>query len=89
VSVLRGDVLERAVQRDHFKFVWDGSRVRTVYSFASDVQYFRKICAGSPRSWRPSGHAPASPRHGGMCDGTALIGCSIAADQRCSRLRET
>ena len=39
VSVLRGDVLERAVQRDHFKFVWDGSRVRTVYSFASDVQY--------------------------------------------------
>lgn len=39
VSVLKGDVLERAVQRDHFKFVWDGSRVSTVYSFGSSVQY--------------------------------------------------
>jgi hypothetical protein len=39
VSVLKGDVLARAVQRDHFKFVWDGSRVSTVYSFGSSVQY--------------------------------------------------
>lgn len=35
VSVLRGDVLDRALQRDHFKFVWDGARVSVVYSFAS------------------------------------------------------
>lgn len=39
VSVLKGGALERAVQRDHFKFVWDGSRVSTVYSFGSGVQY--------------------------------------------------
>lgn len=39
VSVLKGVVLERAVQRDHFKFVWDGGRVSTVYSFGSGVQY--------------------------------------------------
>ncbi|HDZ74952.1 MAG TPA: RES domain-containing protein [Aurantimonas coralicida] len=39
VSVLTGRVLERAVQRDHFKFVWDGSRVSVVYSFGSGAEY--------------------------------------------------
>ncbi|WP_199775024.1 RES family NAD+ phosphorylase [Sphingopyxis sp. MG] len=46
VSVLKGHVLERAVQRDHFKFVWDGSRVSTVYSFGSGVQYSPKDLCG-------------------------------------------
>ena len=35
VSVLKGGVLDRALQRDHFKFVWDGARVSVVYSFGS------------------------------------------------------
>jgi hypothetical protein len=39
VSVLKGEVLQRAVQRDHFKFVWDGTRVRVVYSFTSGAEY--------------------------------------------------
>jgi hypothetical protein len=39
VSVLTGRVLERAVQRGHFKFVWDGSRVGVVYSFGSGAEY--------------------------------------------------
>lgn len=38
--ILRGEALaERAIQRDHFKFLWDGSRVTTVYSFGSDAVY--------------------------------------------------
>lgn len=39
ICVLRGEALERAVQRDHFKFVWDGSRVSTIYSFSSGKEY--------------------------------------------------
>ena len=38
--ILRGEALaERAIQRDHFKFLWDGSRVSTIYSFGSDAVY--------------------------------------------------
>lgn len=39
VSVLNGEVLDRAVQCDHFKYVWDGRRVSTVYSYGSSRQY--------------------------------------------------
>lgn len=39
VCVLRGDVLDRAVQRNHFKFVWNGSKVSKVYSFGSGAEY--------------------------------------------------
>jgi hypothetical protein len=39
VCVLRGNVLERAVQSDHFKFVWDGKRVSSIYSFGSGKEY--------------------------------------------------
>jgi hypothetical protein len=39
ICALRGDVLKRAVQRDHFKFVWDGSRVSKIYSFGSGAEY--------------------------------------------------
>jgi hypothetical protein len=39
VSVLRGDVLDRAVQCDHFKFIWDGSRVSVVYSYGKCAEY--------------------------------------------------
>ena len=35
VSVLRGGSLDRAMQGDHFKFVWNGTRVETLYSFSS------------------------------------------------------
>ena len=38
--ILKGEALpERAIQRDHFKFLWDGSRVTTVYSFGSGTEY--------------------------------------------------
>jgi hypothetical protein len=38
--ILRGEALaERAIQRDHFKFLWNGSRVSTIYSFGSDAVY--------------------------------------------------
>ena len=38
--ILRGEALaDRAIQRDHFKFLWDGSRVSTVYSFGTDTVY--------------------------------------------------
>lgn len=39
VSILKGEVLQRAVQRDHFKYVWNGSKVSVVYSFGSGAQY--------------------------------------------------
>jgi hypothetical protein len=39
VSVLRGEALEKAVQGDHFKYVWDGRRVRCVYSFGSGREF--------------------------------------------------
>ena len=39
VCALKGEVLERAVQRDHFKFVWNGNRVSRVYSFGSGAEY--------------------------------------------------
>jgi hypothetical protein len=39
ISVLRGEVLDRAVQRDHFKFVWDGTKVNKVYSFRLGTAY--------------------------------------------------
>ncbi len=47
VSVLKADVLQRAVQRDHFKFVWDGSRVRVVYSFGSGAEYHPDELSGT------------------------------------------
>ena len=34
ISVLNNEVLGRAVQGEHFNFVWDGGRIRTIYSFA-------------------------------------------------------
>jgi hypothetical protein len=33
VAIFSGDVLERSVQAEHFRFVWDGRRVKSVYSF--------------------------------------------------------
>src|SRR5215831_2061642 len=33
LAIFNGDVLERSVQAEHFRFVWDGQRVRSVYSF--------------------------------------------------------
>lgn len=33
VAIFNGDVLERSVQAEHFRFVWDGRRVKSVYSF--------------------------------------------------------
>jgi len=33
-AVLNGDCLERAVQGDHYRYVWDGSEIKELYSFA-------------------------------------------------------
>lgn len=35
VSVFKGDALGKSNQHDHFRFVWDGVAIRTVYSFSS------------------------------------------------------
>lgn len=34
VSVSKGDALGKSDQHDHFRFVWDGVAIRTVYSFS-------------------------------------------------------
>lgn len=39
IVVIRGDVLGRAVQGDHFKFLWEGNRIARLYSFGSGVEY--------------------------------------------------
>lgn len=39
ICVIRGEVLERAVQGDHFKFVWDGEAVTAIYSFRSGQDF--------------------------------------------------
>lgn len=33
LAVFTGDVLERSLQAEHFRFVWDGVRIKSVYSF--------------------------------------------------------
>jgi hypothetical protein len=33
LAVFKGDVLARSVQAEHFRFVWDGERIRSVYRF--------------------------------------------------------
>jgi hypothetical protein len=33
VAIFTGDVLERSVQAEHFRLVWDGRRIKSVYSF--------------------------------------------------------
>ncbi|MGI4795320.1 MAG: hypothetical protein ACRYG8_14855 [Janthinobacterium lividum] len=37
VSVLNGGTLGRAVQGEHFRFMWDGTRVTELYSFSRGV----------------------------------------------------
>lgn len=37
VAVLNRDVLGRAVQGDHFRYVWDGQRIRSLYGFRDGV----------------------------------------------------
>jgi hypothetical protein len=46
-SVLHGGALGRAVQGDHFKFIWDGDRVSTLYSFSSDKVFTPEDINGS------------------------------------------
>lgn len=37
ISILNGQALERAVQEEHFRFVWDGQRIKTLYAFRDGV----------------------------------------------------
>jgi hypothetical protein len=39
VAILNGSALDRAVQGDHFRFVWDGTKITTIYSFSSGRSY--------------------------------------------------
>ncbi|MEQ7874267.1 RES family NAD+ phosphorylase [Sphingomonas sp. ASV193] len=34
LAVFNGEVLQRSLQAEHFKFVWDGANIRSVYSFS-------------------------------------------------------
>ena len=36
-SILRGQALGRAIQGDHFRFAWDGERVKSLYAFRDGV----------------------------------------------------
>lgn len=47
VCVLRGEVLDRAVQGNHFKFVWDGKLISRIYSFGSGKEYVPEDLRGS------------------------------------------
>lgn len=38
VAILNGATLDRAVQGEHFRFVWDGKRVRALYAFGNGVE---------------------------------------------------
>lgn len=35
LAVFKADVLERSLQAEHFRFVWDGAKIKSVYSFNS------------------------------------------------------
>lgn len=48
VAILHGGVLSRVVQEDHFRFVWDGSRVRVVYAFRDDREIAPSDLGGEP-----------------------------------------
>jgi hypothetical protein len=39
ICALSGGVLDRALQCDHFKFVWDGTRVSRIYSFGTGQEF--------------------------------------------------
>lgn len=38
VSVFKGDALGKSNQQDHYRFVWDGTAIRTVYAFNDGVK---------------------------------------------------
>jgi hypothetical protein len=35
IAIFNGAVLERSVQAEHFRFVWDGARIKSVYNFVN------------------------------------------------------
>lgn len=48
LAVLNGGVLERSVQADHFRFVWDGARILSVYSFSGKGTVIAADALGGP-----------------------------------------
>jgi hypothetical protein len=36
LAILNGSVLNRSVQADHFRFVWNGERIESLYSFSGE-----------------------------------------------------
>lgn len=37
IAIINGATLEKAVQGDHFRFVWDGSSIKTLYAFSNGM----------------------------------------------------
>ena len=37
IAIIRGETLEKAVQGDHFRFVWDGNSIKTLYAFSNGM----------------------------------------------------
>lgn len=35
IAIINGQTLEKAVQGEHFRFVWDGSSIKTLYAFSN------------------------------------------------------
>jgi hypothetical protein len=48
LAVLNGEVLERSVQADHFRFAWDGERIRSLYSFSGQGTVIAAEALGGP-----------------------------------------
>lgn len=49
IAIVNGGTLERAVQCDHFRFIWDGRRIRALYSF-TDGKEVSPEELGSPQA---------------------------------------
>jgi len=53
VSVFKGDALGKSNQEDHYRFVWDGAAIRTVYAFNNGM----KLAANEIFSEQPMSRA--------------------------------
>lgn len=53
VAVFKGEALGKSVQEDHYRFIWDGTAVRSVYAFNDG----RKLAANEIFSERPISRA--------------------------------
>lgn len=51
LAVFNAGVLARSLQAEHFRFVWDGTRIRSIYSFEDGTTLEPEdVCAADPMS---------------------------------------